>query len=105
MPDAIVGGSAVAILTNLYDLRDLGLIDASVAASTDEATLQAVWDENNMAQPVGDHDTVIDEYLGEAFRAYLTDPDWFKVHFPALADALARELNAAPRLRGFVQFN
>jgi len=72
---------------------------------TDEATLQAVWDENNMAPPVGDHDTVIDEYLGEAFRAYLTDPDWFKVHFPALADAIAREVNAAPRLQGFVQFN
>jgi len=37
MPDAIVGGSAAAILTNLYDLRDLGLIDASVAARIEAA--------------------------------------------------------------------
>lgn len=71
----------------------------------DEATLQAVWDENNVAPPVGDHDTVVDEYLGEAFRAYLTNPDWFKVHYPALADAIAREVNAAPALQGIIQFN
>ncbi|MCW5717727.1 MAG: hypothetical protein KIS68_07845 [Bauldia sp.] len=37
MPDTIVGGSAAAILTNLYDLRDLGLIDADVAARIEAA--------------------------------------------------------------------
>jgi hypothetical protein len=71
----------------------------------DEATLQAIWNENNAAPPPGDHDTIVDEYLGEAFRTYMTNPDWFKVHYPALADAIAREVNAAPALQGIIQFN
>jgi hypothetical protein len=37
MPDTIVGGSAASILSNLYDLRDLGLIDAGVAARIEAA--------------------------------------------------------------------
>jgi hypothetical protein len=37
MPDTIVGGDNAAILTRLYDLRDLGLLDADEAARIEAA--------------------------------------------------------------------
>lgn len=37
MPDMIVGGSAASIVSNLHDLRDLGLIETDVAARIEAA--------------------------------------------------------------------
>lgn len=66
--------------------------------------LEPLSDEINDVGPPADGDE-IDEYLADAFRAYLVNPAWFKTYFPDLADAIAREVNAAPALQGLIQFN
>ncbi|MCC6737083.1 MAG: hypothetical protein IT534_13285 [Bauldia sp.] len=64
--------------------------------------LQELFDNINSQGPASDP---IDEYLADAFRAYLTNPGWFKTHYPGLADAIAEEVNATPLFQGVIQFN
>jgi len=45
------------------------------------------------------------ERIGDAIRTYMLYPNWLKTYYPELADAIAREVNAAPALQGIIQFN
>ncbi|MCW5714925.1 MAG: hypothetical protein KIT43_10475 [Bauldia sp.] len=66
--------------------------------------LESLFDEINEIPPPADGNER-DEYLADAFRAYLVNPAWFKTYFPDLADAIAREVNVAPAFQGLIQFN
>lgn len=45
------------------------------------------------------------ERIGDAIRTYMLYPNWLTTYYPELADAIAREVNAAPALQGIIQFN
>jgi hypothetical protein len=46
-----------------------------------------------------------EEYFAEAFRAYMTDPNFLKSVAPNLAAAIRDAVNSHPRLRRVIQFN
>lgn len=45
------------------------------------------------------------EYMAEAFRAYMTDPNSFKTVAPKTAAIIRKYVNADPRLNSVIQFN
>lgn len=49
--------------------------------------------------------SVEEEYLAEAFRAYMTDPNFVKSEAPNLAAAIRDAVNSNPRFRRVIQFN
>lgn len=46
-----------------------------------------------------------EEYFAEAFRAYITDPNFVKSVAPNFAAAVRAAVNSHPRLRRVIQFN
>jgi hypothetical protein len=45
------------------------------------------------------------ELMAEAFRAYNTDPNWFKAVAPKTAARIREAINSNPDLRRFIQYN
>lgn len=56
----------------------------------------------NFGYPTDQHDA---EYLAEAFRAYMTDPNYMKTVAPTAAARLRSYVNAHPDLSKIIQFN
>ena len=52
-----------------------------------------------------DSENVPREYMAEAIRAYMTDPNYFKTVAPKTAAAIRAKVNAHPTLSKIIQFN
>ena len=52
-----------------------------------------------------DSEEVPREYMAEAIRAYMTDPNYFKTVAPKTAAAIRAKVNAHPTLSKIIQFN
>jgi hypothetical protein len=50
-------------------------------------------------------EAVAREYIAEAIRAYLTDPNYLKTVAPRTAAAIRAAVNPNPRLNNIIQFN
>ena len=59
------------------------------------ATLTQQLDDNRVAR----------EYIAEAIRAYLTNPNYLKTAAPRTAAAIRAAVNPNPRLNRIIQFN